>query len=71
MEHDASPRHPEVRAQRASKGDGPERTSFEARQSRAPQDDGLAEERGGKARKKKQPRRDRTGGPRPKYPRQK
>jgi 23S rRNA pseudouridine2605 synthase len=65
------PRHPEVRAQRASKGDGPERTSCEARQSRAPQDNGLAEARGGKARKKKQPRRDRTGGPRPKYPRQK
>jgi 23S rRNA pseudouridine955/2504/2580 synthase len=35
-------RHPEVRAQRASKGDGrPGRSSFEARKERAPQDDGL------------------------------
>ncbi len=41
-----STRHPEVRAQRASKGDGPRpvgkpgRPSFEARVRRAPQDDG-------------------------------
>jgi hypothetical protein len=39
-------RHPEVRAKRASKGDGPHlgRSSFEARSlcSLAPQDDGLA-----------------------------
>src|SRR6185437_15506529 len=34
------PRHPEVRAQRASKGGGPGRASFEARLWRAPQDDG-------------------------------
>jgi 23S rRNA pseudouridine2605 synthase len=67
IDHDAPPRHPEVRAQRASKGDG--RSSFEARQSRAPQDDGSTAERGRDH--KKQPRRDRTGGPRPKYPRQK
>jgi 23S rRNA pseudouridine955/2504/2580 synthase len=33
-------RHPEARAQRASKGDGLGRASFEARQRRAPQDDG-------------------------------
>jgi len=36
-------RHPEVHAKRASKGDGPGhtgRSSFEARQGRAPQDDG-------------------------------
>jgi 23S rRNA pseudouridine2605 synthase len=74
IEHDerpVSPRHPEVRAQRASKGDGRAdfgRASFEARQSRAPQDDG---ERPAQAARKKQPRRDRTGGPRPKYPRPK
>ncbi len=67
IEHDDRPislRHPETRAQRASKGDG--RSSFEARQGRAPQDDG---ERPVHAARKKQPRRDRTGGPRPKYPR--
>ncbi len=67
IEHDDRPislRHPETRAQRASKGDG--RSSFEARQGRAPQDDG---ERPVRAARKKQPRRDRTGGPRPKYPR--
>jgi 23S rRNA pseudouridine2605 synthase len=33
-------RHPEVRAKRASKGDGPGRPSFEARLRRPPQDDG-------------------------------
>ncbi len=33
-------RHPEVRAKRASKGDGRGRASFEARLRRAPQDDG-------------------------------
>ncbi|HEU5017585.1 MAG TPA: RluA family pseudouridine synthase [Pseudolabrys sp.] len=33
-------RHPEVRAQRASKGDGPGRSSFEGRLRRPPQDDG-------------------------------
>ena len=61
-----SPRHPEVRAQRTSKGDSPGRSSFEARQGRAPQDDGEGSQR---MARKKQPRRDRTGGPRPKYPR--
>jgi 23S rRNA pseudouridine2605 synthase len=61
------PRHPEARAQRASKGDG--RSSFEARQGRAPQDGG---ERQARAHLKKKPhRRDRSGGPRPKYPRPK
>ena len=63
---EASSRHPEVRAQYASKGDG--RPSFEGRLRRPPQDDG---ERPGRAARKKQPRRDRTGGPRPKYPRPK
>ena len=46
-----TPRHPEARAQHASRDDGsPPRRGY-------PND------------KKKQPRRDRTGGPRPKYPR--
>src|ERR1043166_2306885 len=36
----ASLRHPEVAAKRPSKGDGPGRSSFEARLRRAPQDDG-------------------------------
>jgi 23S rRNA pseudouridine955/2504/2580 synthase len=35
-------RHPEAAAQRPSKGDGPGPSSFEARQRRAPQDDGKA-----------------------------
>jgi len=70
---EASSRHPEVRAKRASKGDGrnlddPGRSFFEARQGRAPQDDG---ERSERAARKKPRRRDRTGGPRPKYPRPK
>ncbi len=63
---EAFPRHPEVRAQRTSKGDG--RPSFEGRLRRPSQDDG---ERPACAVRKKQPRRDRTGGPRPKYPRPK
>jgi 23S rRNA pseudouridine2605 synthase len=48
VDHEASPRHPEMRAQRASKDDGdkPHRAS-----------------------RNKHQRRDRTGGPRPKYPR--
>ena len=33
-------RHPEARAQRASKGEGPSRSSFEGRLRRPPQDDG-------------------------------
>jgi 23S rRNA pseudouridine2605 synthase len=33
-------RRPEARAKRASKGDGPGRSSFEGRQRRPPQDDG-------------------------------
>jgi 23S rRNA pseudouridine2605 synthase len=68
--HDARPVHPrhtEVRAEHVSKGGG--RSSYEARQGRALQDDGEKPERG--RGNKKQPRRDRTGGPRPKYPRQK
>ena len=41
MQAQLSHRHPEVRAERASKGDGPGRSSFEARpKGRAPQDDG-------------------------------
>jgi protein ImuB len=43
MRSHSSLRHPEVRAKRASKGDGPGiwgRSSFEARLRRAPQDDG-------------------------------
>jgi 23S rRNA pseudouridine2605 synthase len=64
IDHEAAARHAELRAQRAAKGDG--RSSFEARQGRAPQDDG---ERSAPVARKKQPRRDRTGGPRPKYPR--
>ena len=65
---ESSPRHPEERARnaRASKGDG--RSSFEARQGRAPLDDG---EKDVRAARKKPRRRDRTGGPRPKYPRPK
>ena len=66
IDHEATARHAELRPQRAAKGDG--RSSFEARQGRAPQDDG---ERPAPAARKKQPRRDRTGGPRPKFPRQK
>jgi 23S rRNA pseudouridine2605 synthase len=60
-------RHPEARAKRASKGDGPrrDRSSFEARKERAPQDDGG---RAPTRHKNKKRRRDRTGGPRPKYP---
>ena len=70
VEHDARtrpPRHPEVRAKRAAKGE-PGRSTFEARQSRAPQDDG-SKPRLDRAGKKKFPRRDRTGGPRPSRPR--
>ena len=41
MQAQLSHRHPEVRAERASKGDGPGRSSFEARpKGRAPQEDG-------------------------------
>jgi 23S rRNA pseudouridine2605 synthase len=63
-------RHPEARGaqRRASKGDGPERRgrpSFEASKGRAPQDDG---EKPVARPKNKKHRRDRTGGPRPKYP---
>ena len=66
-----SPRHPEVRTREAREprrmtGKGPGRSSFEARQSRAPQDDGARPTRD---KKKIHRRRDRTGGPRPKYPR--
>jgi 23S rRNA pseudouridine2605 synthase len=64
LENEIAPRHSEGRAKR----DGAGRSSFEARQSSAPQDDG--DEQSRPSRKKKQ-RRDRTGGPRPKYPRPK
>jgi len=68
-------RHPEVRARdareprrMAGKANGP--SSFEARQSRAPQDDGDRPTRA--THKKRAPRRDRSkSGPRPKYPRAK
>ena len=76
-----SNRHPDERGaeRRASKGDGPKhrgRSSFEAHTKRvedareraygrAPQDDG---ERERAPLRKKKRRRDRTGGPRPKYP---
>ena len=66
-----SPRHPEVRARDArepGRMTGPGRASFEARLRRAPQDDG---ERPVRSDRKKKHRRDRTGGPRPKYPRPK
>ena len=74
-------RHPEERAKRASKGDRPGRPSFEARRSRAPQDDGSTARRtrddkkdkkessGSRNFKKRfQKRRDRSGGPRPSRP---
>ena len=65
LEHEMpSPRHPEVRARDARPG----RSSFEARQSRAHQDDG---QKPARLNRKKKQRRDRTGGPRPKYPRPK
>jgi 23S rRNA pseudouridine2605 synthase len=64
LEGASSPRHPEARAKRASKGDGPGHSSFETRQNRAPQDDGAKPAKG-----KRQRRRDRSGGPRPSRPR--
>ena len=65
---EAPPRHPEVRAKRASKGDGPGRSSFEGRLQRPPQDDGERFKRGAP----KHRRRDRRGsGPRPSRPRPK
>lgn len=87
VDHEARaplPRHPGVRAREAHEprrmaGKDPGRSSFEARQSRAPQDDGTAtkRDRTGKKessssrnfKKRFQKRRDRSGGPRPKYPR--
>lgn len=68
---EAIPRHPEARAKRASKGDGQGlakfgRSSFEGRLPRPPQDDGV---RLAHDERKKHRRRDRSGGPRPKYPR--
>jgi len=77
LEHEMpSPRHPEARARDAREprrmtGQGVKefgRSSFEARQSRAPQDDG---QKPARPHRKKKQRRDRTGGPRPKYPRPK
>jgi 23S rRNA pseudouridine2605 synthase len=80
----APPRHPEVRARdarepRRTTGTGPGRSSFEARQNRAPQDDGLQKksDRDDKKessstrnfKKRNQKRRDRSGGPRPSRPR--
>jgi 23S rRNA pseudouridine2605 synthase len=75
VEHEArkpTRRHPEARARNAREprnmtGKDPGHSSFEARQSRALQDDGSSVRRGGQ----KKHRRDRTGGPRPKYPRPK
>jgi 23S rRNA pseudouridine2605 synthase len=69
LEAEGSARHPEARAKHAKNGGGRNRSSFAARQGRAPQDDSERQARDG--RKKKRPRRDRTGGPRPKYPRPK
>jgi 23S rRNA pseudouridine2605 synthase len=71
---EALPRHPEVRAQRASKGDGHDlaefgRSSFEGRLRRPAQDDGETPERDRHGKQYRRRRRDRTGGPRPKYPR--
>jgi 23S rRNA pseudouridine2605 synthase len=87
VDHEAKlPRHPEVRAREAREprrmaGKAGDRASFEARQSRAPQDDGAETKRdrtdkkessGSRNFKKRfQKRRDRSGGPRPKYPRAK
>jgi 23S rRNA pseudouridine2605 synthase len=67
LEDETSRRQPEARAKRASKGDGPGRSSFEARRGRTPQDDGEKPAR--PTPKKKPPRRDRRGGPRPSRPR--
>jgi 23S rRNA pseudouridine2605 synthase len=67
-------RHPEVRAKRASKGDGRDRSSFEGRLRRPPQDDGESRSRAharDRNDKKSRPRRDRSGGPRPSRPRTK
>jgi 23S rRNA pseudouridine2605 synthase len=68
-----SRRHPEVRARAAREprrmtGKAPAPSSFEARHGRAPQDDG---ERPHRRPQRKRRRPDRSGGPRPKYPRQK
>ena len=73
-EHIAHRRHPEARARdtrEPRRMTGPGRSSFEARQSRAPQDDGErpSRERGKWKQREGPKRRDRTGGPRPKYPR--
>jgi 23S rRNA pseudouridine2605 synthase len=80
----AAPRHPEVRARdarepRRTTGTSPGRSSFEAWQSRAPQDDGLPKKRDRNDKKessstrnfkkRSQQRRDRSGGPRPSRPR--
>jgi 23S rRNA pseudouridine2605 synthase len=73
MGDDTSRRHPEARARDAREprrmaGKGPGRSSFEARQSRAPQDDG--EKQAPAAPKRQQHRRrDRRSGPRPSRPR--
>jgi len=79
----ALPRHPEVRTREAREprrmtGKGPGRSSFEARQSRAPQDDGATTKRDRTSKKESsssrnfkkrfQKRRDRSGGPRPSRP---
>ena len=72
--HDARPvyrRHPEARAKRDRQGPtNVGRSSFEARQGRAPQDDGSTPQRANRKDKKAfQKRRDRSGGPRPSRPR--
>jgi 23S rRNA pseudouridine2605 synthase len=66
LEGESASRHPGARAKRVSKGGGPGLSSFEARQGRAPQDDGEKSAR--PAPKKRPPRRDRRGGPRPSRP---
>jgi 23S rRNA pseudouridine2605 synthase len=59
-----------ARAPRRMAGKGPEPSSLEARPRRASQDDGERPARAGK-KKTRHRRRDRSGGPRPKYPRPK
>ena len=71
----ASHRHPEARARdthepRRMAGKAPGPSSFEARQSRAPQADAERPENG-RHKHKKRRRPDRSSGPRPKYPRPK
>jgi 23S rRNA pseudouridine2605 synthase len=69
LDHEPPPRHPEkqARGSREPAGKGMSRACFEARR-RALEDDGAKPAR---KPEHKKPRRDRRGGPRPKYPRPK